>query len=178
MYLGLFAKENGNLCNNGSPISLGESTELENLLMSADKFYEKVATLGILEDDYIKALKFTDEEIKSLQFCQAGEYAEEAVQNKEVYAIGLFTNERYKYEYEDRYLEYENWSNYYVLKSALEKVSKLNHAYIKASILNKEVFSMMDYFLYDYEQLNYLRGTINSLKEICNADEFALYWTN
>ncbi len=178
MYIGVFAKKNGNLCNNGSPISLGESTELVNILMDAVKFYEKVVTSEILEDDYIKALKFTDEEMKSLKFCQAGEYAEEAVQNKEIYAIGLFTNEHCKYEYKDTYLDYENWSKYYVLKSALEKVLKLSNIYIKASIINTEDSSIMDYFLYDYEQLNYLLGTINCFKEICNADEFALYWTN
>lgn len=54
MNIGVFAKEKGSLCNNKSPISLGETNELPNLLMSEVEFYNKIEKLQIIDNDYLK----------------------------------------------------------------------------------------------------------------------------
>lgn len=174
--LGILAKREDNLINQ-SPIYVNEDNMLSDYFISLDKSFNKFLDSWELDQDSRDWFNLTADEIKSLNYNIVME------QDMIDYFINSgqpFPENSYhldmKYSgrdlvYSDRFKQYENWADTYVIRNALSKFSGGLFIKLKNEILNHLDFRTTER---DYINCLFLGNIIDTYTQLSKVDKIAL----
>lgn len=174
-YIGLFAKNKGKLCFE-KPIFTDEDAALTSKLINAKKFSAETIERYEVPESLIKRMTFTEKELKALKGNFTGYEVDDYFDKEggnipdDFYAIGTTCKDDECVFYHPKYKQYENWTSNRPFESAMIKMMTLLQFRISKGEKDNENTSL----LYDYRSLSVLFGIVKTLKETCNADEFAI----